>query len=90
MQLGVGCRVSGSSPWPARGQGQTCIRGWSLFSCFCFFSLVGEAGLEASAGFLARGPVSAHWWVELALVLRWAGPCSETAVGSLVFRQPVC
>ena len=36
-----------------------------LDSCIC--PLVSEAGLEACAGFLERGTVPAHQWVELGL-----------------------
>ena len=57
--------------------------------------LVGEAGLEACAGFLVEGLVPVHWWVELGL-----GPLVGRAVSMGVsrgscglrnsLREPVC
>ena len=61
----------------------------SSFSCFCYPPLVGEAGLDACAGFL---PSSTHLYLPTGewswvLSLWWAGLCQvvclQAAVGSV-------
>ena len=88
--------------WPVSGQSQglagpkvgSVLRCWDcsfLASSVC--SLLGEAALEACAGFQVRRAMPAYWWLELGLGTLMAGPCldkcPEMAVSSLVFRQPI-
>ena len=88
--------------WPVSGQSQglagpkvgSVLRCWDcsfLASSVC--SLLGEAAVEACAGFQVRRAMPAYWWLELGLGTLMAGPCldkcPEVAVSSLVFRQPI-
>lgn len=54
------------------------------------FPLVSNVSLEACEGSL----VPAHWWMELALSLWWAGLCQGVCLDEAAvqedFRQPVC
>ena len=51
---------------------------------------MGKAGLEACAGFLVEGAGACPLVGRAGCCPLCLGSCPEVAVGSLVFRQPVC
>ena len=78
----MGSRVSQKLCWPVSGQGQDPASQGSVwpvlwdqsFLAFGVCLLVGEAGLEACAGFLVGGVSACYWWEKLGVgtVVGWA------------------